>query len=72
LANGKQSFIAEKHLFPDMGDRGGHPNHVTERRFRVIFCKSSSKKYCKGQFTATIGHALTEVLGNVRGKKEGV
>ncbi len=34
-----------------MGARAGHCNHVTtERRFRVFFYKSSSKKYCKGPF----------------------
>jgi hypothetical protein len=38
-----------------------HCYQLKEHSFTVFFCKSSSKKYCKDQFTAAaFGHALTD------------
>jgi len=61
-------FIVEKQFFPAVAALPRHYKNVflsTQSRFRVLFCKSSSKLCYKGLCTHYVGHALNPITLNI-------
>jgi hypothetical protein len=50
--------------YPSTGALAGHCELVDFYEPKEVFCNCSSKKYCNGQFTATVGHAQNQNSGN--------